>query len=93
MGLDSLDDLYDQVSDTEEMEVVLEFFSEAEFGTPEQRVSEVLSEYDLEDLLELNELTEEDAVLAMYEAGIIGLPMNIEDEEEQDLPHPEENED
>lgn len=89
----TLEDIYD-VSEVEEADMYLEFApdEQIDYGECETRAVEALAEYTLEEILQLNEIEEEEVLALLFYSGDLGLPVQVDSEEEQDTP-PEENED
>lgn len=89
----TLEDIYDE-SEVEEADMYLEFAPDEklDYGECERRAVEALAEFTLEEILQLNEIEEEEALALLFYSGDLGLPVAVDSEEEQDTP-PEEIED
>jgi len=73
-------------------EVFLEFAEDqTSVAEVQDRVSKTLEQYPLDEILDVNDVTEEEIVSLLYSEGYIGLPELIdnEDDEVPDLPDEE----
>lgn len=99
--LSDLDEVFgdEEIFDGEE-DIVLEFVDDdsedTDFAAVEKRVTDLLGEFEFEEILVLNEIDTVEAMSHLYYSGIIGLPVSIENDEdseaEQDLQETEDEE-
>lgn len=86
----------DNYGEEPEAEYALDYYDGAEYelGDALVQASDALGEFTFEELLDLNDMDQADALSWLYQTGEFGLPVRIEDEDEEvsDLP-PEEAED
>lgn len=94
----SLEDLLDEGDTEDASDVVLVYADEVDgdalaYGDCLVMAQDILSQYDLEEIISLNELSPEEVLAFLFEQGEIGLPSEIEDEEVSGLPPEEAEED
>ncbi len=81
-----LTDFGEPDTETEEADIVLEFSDEEgdDYAESLVKASNALGFFDFEEILDLNDMPVTEATALLYEAGYIGLPTEIEDEEVPD---------
>lgn len=96
--LDVYDYLMQELDDTEEEDVVIDFIDDidgpSDYSEAEKRASNALGEYSFEEVLSYNDMDDLEALTLLFVGGYVGLPAVIEEDldEESESVSPEEDE-
>jgi hypothetical protein len=90
--VDFEDEVYEEIDDLVDDEIVLEYVDDLEydldFADLEKIVYDRLEEYSIEELLDFNDMEPAEAMTHLFSRGLIGLPTSIDEDSEeiQDIP-------
>lgn len=74
-------DLIDQLDDTTDAEMYLEYADDGlPYSEAELAAEDALSEYDLAEILEMNEIDDSEVLALLFRSGDVGLPMTVDDD-------------
>lgn len=81
-GFDDYEIILSEEDDTENADIVLEFAEEDfdDFGEALLKANDALGLYSFEEILDLNDMPEDEAVALLFEAGMLGLPIEVNEE-------------
>lgn len=87
-------DLVEQLDDTEDADMYLEYADDGlPYSEAELAAEDALSEYDLSEILEMNEIDDSEVLALLYRSGDVGLPQIVnEDEDDESVPDTEDEE-
>lgn len=92
-AFEDYEQLLEQEDDTVDSEMALEFVDDVQsdmpFGECLVRARDVLGRYSFDEIMDMNEYSDEELLATLFERGDVGLPAEITDEEVSDLPDEE----